>query len=195
MTDPPCAIFAFELVTVMEVGVGVGVPPPPPELLLPLEPPPPPQPKANVATQSSPSENIARYLRLRAGIPIRNRNATALTRDTLHQFPRTTPNKPAFRICDLTVAPVADPVADRVNVTCTGAPARFTVVGFMVSVVPGGARPDTVNVTGLGVVLAGVIVRIPLPVWPTVAEIPAGGVRVKSGIFTPIRSTGVDDGA
>ena len=179
VTDPPCVIFALELVTVIEVGVGAPPPPPPP-----LEPPPPPQPNANVATQISPSVNIARYLRFRAGIPIRNRNATALANDTPHQFPRVTPNTPAFRNCGLTDAPAVDPVVDSVNVTCTGAPARLTVVGFTVRVVPGTGLPGTDSVTVLGVLLAGAMVRVALPVCPSAAEIPPDAVMVKSGMFT-----------
>jgi len=177
---PPVAIFALELEIVIDVGVAALPPPPPPP-----EPPPPPQPKANVDTQRNAREKRARYLRFRVGIPIKKRNATVLASDNPHQSSRDSPNKPAFLICGLAAnAAGADPVVLSVSMTCTGPPARLTVVGFTVSVVPGGAPPDTDTVTVLGVLLAGAIVRVALPVWPIVAESVLGDVKVKSGMLT-----------
>src|ERR1700756_2016317 len=152
---PPDKIFTLELEMVIDVGVAV-LPPPPPPPPPPLEPPPPPQPKANVDTQRNAREKIIRYLRLRSGMPTRKNNATALTSDTPHQSLGATPNAPAFLNCGLTaVAPGATPRVLNVSMTCTGAPARLTVAGFTVRVVPGGAPPATDTVTVLGVLLTG----------------------------------------
>src|SRR5258707_15530912 len=112
---PPVAIFVLELEIVIDVGVAALPPPPPPP---PPEPPPPPQPKANVDTQRDAREKRARYLRFRAGIPIKKRNATALASDNPHQSSRDTPNKPVFLISGLAAtAAGADPVVLSVSMT------------------------------------------------------------------------------
>ena len=82
-----------------------------------------------------------------------------------------------------------------INVTEIGAPFRFTELGFTDALTPGGRIFPMLSVTGLAMLEAGVRVTGVVAVCPYVTLIALLLDRLKSGIFTVIRSPDVDDPA
>jgi hypothetical protein len=81
---------------------------------------------------------------------------------------------------------------DTVTVTGTAEPFRLTVFVLIVAVIPF-AGGETLKATELGVLDDGVTFNMPVAVCPAVTTIAAGGVKVKSGMFTVILVMLVED--
>jgi hypothetical protein len=110
-----------------------------------------------------------------------------------HQPPAETGKTPDFFNWAFAAALVGPPDgAVEVNVSTTGTadPFKFTVVGFIVRVMPLGIW-IVLNVTGLGIFDNGLTFIVAVTVWPAVIVIAVLFDKLKSGIFTLMKSPDV----
>ncbi len=134
VTEPPVAIYAFEVARVMLVTAGPPLPPPPSPTL-----PPPPQPSGIVMINAMAAKEATPFLYRRFGIHKTNNRSRPLAKVPNRHLRSDGATIAALVTC-LTAAtgPPLGPAVPNVKVTGTTAPLRLAVVGLNVRLMPDG---------------------------------------------------------